>query len=75
MQWAVRPVTIAPHREALGEELPVHLGSITVEEVRSAAKGMKDNRSAWVDDIPAEFWKALLATDNHYAVDWIMVLE
>ena len=62
VQWAVRPVTAHRFEEHLGEELPVNCGPITKVEVRRAAKRLKNNRACGLDNVPAEFWKALFCT-------------
>ena len=62
VQWAVRPVTAHRFEEHLGEELPVNCGPITEVEVRRAAKRLKNNRACGLDNVPAEFWKALFCT-------------
>ena len=38
VQWAVRPVTVAPDRRQLGPDVRVNEGCIVYEEVRKAAE-------------------------------------
>ena len=66
VQWAVRPVTLTPHK---GEEaiLQVEMGSITEPEVIAASKALKNNRAAGRDEIPAEFWKSVLLPGSEAA--------
>eukprot|EP00959_Pyramimonas_sp_CCMP1952_P380857 7979724-Pyramimonas_sp.AAC.1 len=56
--------------EHINEELPVRMGPITEDEVRAAAKRLRNGKAAGMDDLPPEFWKA--ATDQgETALSWI----
>ncbi|OLP80991.1 LINE-1 reverse transcriptase-like [Symbiodinium microadriaticum] len=59
VQWAVRPVTCAIRHEPLGDPLPVDVGTFSAGEVARAGKQLKRNKASGVDEVPAEFWKAV----------------
>ena len=69
VQWAVRPVTALPCREKLGPVLPVDVGPIRPSEVLSAAAKLKSNRVVGDDNVPAEFWAAII-NDGSLASTW-----
>ena len=71
VQWAVRPVTVAPARPDIGCSLPVALSEFSLQEVRAAAKKLRTKRATGVDDIPAEFWRTLCAADSP-AAEWVV---
>jgi len=64
VQWRVRPDDVRRDDGPIGEELFMDLGAITHGEVTEAAKALKKNRACGADQVPAEFWQAILATDS-----------
>jgi len=70
VQWAVRPVTLAPERPPLDNVLPVKLDAIDHDEVCRAAQRLKKGRAAGLDGVPAEFWQAILV-QNSPAAHWV----
>ena len=70
VQWAVRPATLVDRSCQLGESLPVNSGSISETEVIKASRRLKNNRAAGLDDVPGEFWKAVLLPGSAAAA-WI----
>ena len=59
-QWHRRPAPPLGGDSRLGTVLPVNLGHVTWEEVAAAARRLRTQRAAGVDDLPGEFWKLLL---------------
>ena len=72
VQWAVRPVGPLPEGACLGPNLPVNVGNITLFEVRKAAKKLRSGRAAGPDNIPGDFWRAVLNDPGGAAVEWIL---
>ena len=71
VQWAVRPMTDAmPGLAPLGPLLDVQLGPVSDEEIASATKQVRRNRSSGVDNIPGEFWK-LIAEKGSPGAEWL----
>jgi len=64
VQWKQPAAEELPRRPALGPELPVNMGTITVEEVRRALRKLKSGKAAGRDGFTSDFWKALLANDE-----------
>ena len=71
VQWAVRPLAEAPPWEAIFGHLPVNLGPIAETVVVKAAAGMKREKAAGLDNIPAEIWKACAVPGSH-VVRWLV---
>ena len=71
VQLAVRPTAAAAQRPPLGPQLPIDAGPITFEELAKAARKMKNNRASGVDDLLAEFWKAVLVETGPASV-WVL---
>ncbi len=67
IQWAVRPASIVERPRQDNSPLPVLRGPITEPEVITAASALKNNRAVGLDDVPGEFWKAVL-TPGSYAL-------
>ena len=72
MQWAEPIPRELPHKPALGEELPVEMGDVTISEVRWALQQLKRGKAAGKDGVPSDFWKALLVEDA--ALEWAAAL-
>ena len=74
VQWRVRPVTADSDAEAdiIGEELAVNSEPISMEELLQATKKLKRNKVSGIDEVPAEFWKIILADHAHPASSWIL---
>ena len=62
VQWAVRPTTAATSSASLGPELPVNMGQITEAEIVKAAGKLRWGKASGTDDLPPEFWKAVVVT-------------
>ena len=60
VQWSVRPVSATFSQEVINENIHVEMGEISENEVVQAGQQLKRNRAPGPDDIPAEFWKAIL---------------
>ena len=71
VQWSVRPTTVVPEREHIHSPLLADIGRITEREVLKAAKTLKRNRARGMDDIPAEYWKAVLV-ENSESARWVV---
>jgi len=59
VQWAVRPVQ-AVDGPPLGAPLDVNMEAFTEEEVRETGKKLRKGRASGPDDIPAEYWQAVV---------------
>lgn len=73
VQWAVRPTAPSLRTESLGSELPVNLGPIDAEEVVRAAKKLKYKKASGADDVPPEYWKAIVlhgTTARRWAIEF-----
>lgn len=70
VQWAVRPSVLVEER-APKTQLPVKLSDIATAEVESAAKRLRYDRAAGLDNVPAEFWRAVLETGSPTS-QWIV---
>ena len=68
VQWAVRPVSNVPQRDPINAELPAKIDDIIDTEVIAAAKKLKRKRAHGLDDIPPEYWKAILMPGSPAAV-------
>ena len=68
VQWRVRPDAIVSSRPPVWQKLDVKLGKIESLEVKRAVDKMKKNKASGVDEIPAEFLKALVSTDDGLTV-------
>ena len=60
---------------SLGDELPVKVSAILMDELVVAVKKLKNGRASGVDNIPVEIWKCLLAGTSHRVAVWIIDLE
>ena len=63
VQWCNR-FTTGASCDRLGPPLPVSQDDITVEEVISAAKTLKNRKATGKDNMPAEFWKTICVQDS-----------
>ena len=63
VQWRNR-LTTGASCDRLGPPLPVSQDDITVEEVISAAKTLKNRKATGKDNMPAEFWKTICVQDS-----------
>ena len=71
VQWRVRPAGLVDG-PSLGQELPVNLQPFSPRELREAVCKLKNQKATGSDDIPAEYWKAVITdTDN---LDWLVAL-
>ena len=73
VQWAVRPASLVEN-EVINEELPMHLGPITLDELRRAVKTFKPGKSVGPDGHPVEYWKAMLENGSTEASEWLLRL-
>lgn len=73
VQWAVRPATLT-ESAAINEELAVHLGPITFEELLKAVKSFKVGKSSGPDGHPVEYWRVLLESGRSDATEWLLLL-
>ena len=64
VQWRVRPDSLPDGAAVLGPELNVNIGPIMHSEVIAAAKRLKNNKACGPDQVPAEFWRAVLTADS-----------
>ena len=74
IQWAVRPTSAVPARGALNDTLTINSGPITREEVLKAARSLKQGRASGLDDVPGEYWKAVLqegSESSRWVVDFL----
>ena len=53
------------------EQLNVELGPIQWDELKSAARHLKNDRAAGVDDLPGEFWRLILIPGSKLA-EWAL---
>ena len=72
IQWACKFCTLAPQRVPIGDELHVNTDLIDKGELYDAVKHLKANKASGDDDIPAEFWKALIGDADNEAFSYIM---
>ena len=71
IQWALRPVIVIPERPPIGPKLFVYLGSITLYELKEAAKSLRGKRACVPDKIPTDFWKSAIL-NNDAVASWIL---
>jgi hypothetical protein len=71
VQWKVRQANLVDN-EALGPPLPVDESAFTVQEVGKAMQKLKWGKAAGLDDIPAEYWKAISQTPG--GLKWVTEL-
>ena len=61
VQWCVKFVEIAPPQvPPLGDQLPVFEGPVSTAEVRNVVSRLRKWKSPGGDDVPPEFWQAML---------------
>ena len=61
VQWYVRPAGLVDG-PALGADLPVNVTSFSDMEVKAAVDKLKKEKASGPDDVPAEFWQAVVST-------------
>ena len=59
VQWEVRPANLTMDKPAIGSLLDVDCSEIKSSEVKNAVKHLKLNKTSGLDEIPAEYFKAL----------------
>ena len=70
VQWASRPIT-AMSETPLFEVLPVNQQEITMSELRAALKKFRLGKASGPDDIPIEYWQAVVFNPGQGA-DWLL---
>ena len=73
VQWAVRPTSLLDPGALSASTLNVNVGEVTIQEVARAVKSMKCGKACGPDDIPAEYWKAVLS-ENGESLQWLVKL-
>ena len=68
VQWKIRPCGVI-NGPALGQHLPINEGAISVDEVRSTIKKLRQRNTSGPDQIPAELLHVLV--DNEESMAWI----
>ena len=58
--------------EIIGEELPVNLGPISVDELKHVGRKLKFKKASGTDEIPGKLWKVIFKDDTHVVFDWIL---
>ena len=74
VQWSVRLITGELPTGRIGEELPVKLSAITMAELLTAVKRLKNGRAGGIDGLSPEIWKCLLEDEDHRVAKWILEL-
>ena len=70
VQWAVRPTSVAYLASTpIYSELQMNVGAISLQEVFTAVKALKAKRAPGLDQVPAEFWKAIVQPGS-LALQW-----
>ena len=65
VQWTERFADLTSgNARNFDEELPVNLDAFTADELKTAVEGFKRNKATGGDQIPMEFWMALIS-DQH----------
>ena len=75
VQWAVRPASLTedPGTGNVAPILPMDLGPINEPELREAVRAFKPGKACGPDEVPVEYWKAVLTTDGaNEAVRWLL---
>ena len=67
VQWRVRPATLSDDRPALRPTIDVETTPFTKDELANVLKKLKNNRASGPDEVPPEYWKALLQHDDALA--------
>ena len=70
VQWAVRPARLVD-RPNLYPELEVHQGPVLLPELVRAVMALRDGKASGPDDVPIEYWKALLGPENDSVTKWL----
>ena len=73
VQWAVRPATLTD-KSTLNEELPVHLGPVTLKELAAAVRRFRPGKASGPDGHPVEYWKAVLENGPSEGTEWLLHL-
>ena len=61
VQWKVRPAAVVNSRPAIREEIPIDTAPFRVDELVKVLKRLKREKSAGIDAIPPEYYKAALS--------------
>ena len=65
VQWSVQFPGLRPSAtQPIGDQLPISVQKFTIEELRRVLGKLKTGKAAGVDDIPPDFWKALLCDES-----------
>ena len=75
VQWRVRvmdAVEIDENAEFIGEELPINLGPVSTDELKSAGKKLKRKKACGTDELPGELWRIILEDDTHVIFQWVL---
>ena len=60
IQWNVKICTIEPNRPMIGNLLNIDTTPIHMRELSNASSSLKLSKATGEDDVPIEFWKALV---------------
>jgi len=66
--WRVRPDTIDLPGAQIGPDIAMNLGDIMHEEILQAVKALKNKKACGADNVPAEFWKAIMKAETEAGV-------
>ena len=65
IQWKVTHADLLPSGQTnIGDTLRIYTGNFDMEELRRALRALAAGKTGGIDDIPPEFWKALLFSEE-----------
>ena len=70
VQWTVRPAAVVPQRPPIREKLEVRKDNFSYDELSAVLRKLRRGRAAGCDEIPPDFWKALL--EDRASVDIVI---
>ena len=74
VQWAFRPANLSV-KPPFFHALEVKQGAITKQELKDAFTKLKDGQAFGPDEIPVEYWKAIMSGGSDGSIEWLLSLS